>query len=118
MYEFPLSTEEELLQTQAKELSDGPVRDRAQRVDETESYPWDTVQDLVDAGFMGMTIPTQFGGRGMSYLDAVLVIEQLARNCGITGRIVVEANMGGRRRCDGLRNGRAEADGRLARAQW
>jgi alkylation response protein AidB-like acyl-CoA dehydrogenase len=31
----------------------------------------------------------------MSYLDAVLVIEQLARNCAITGRIVVEANMGG-----------------------
>jgi alkylation response protein AidB-like acyl-CoA dehydrogenase len=53
------------------------------------------VQDLVDAGFMGMTIPTQFGGRGLSYLDAVLVIEQLSRNCGITGRIVVEANMGG-----------------------
>ncbi len=94
MYEFPLSTEEELLQAQAKELSDGPVRERAQRVDETESYPWDTVQDLVDAGFMGMTIPTRFGGRGMSYFDAVLVIEQLARNCGITGRIVVEANMG------------------------
>ena len=61
---------------------------------ETESYPWDTVGDLVEAGFMGMTIPAQFGGRGLSYLDAVLVIEQLSRSCGVTGRIVVEANMG------------------------
>lgn len=95
MYAFPLSTAQEQLQAQARELSDGPVRDRARRVDETESYPWDTVQELVDAGFMGMTIPAQFGGRGLSYLDAVLVIEQLSRNCGITGRIAVEANMGG-----------------------
>jgi len=95
VYAFPLSIEQERLQAHAKELSDGPVRDRARTVDETESYPWNTVQDLVDAGLMGMTIPAEFGGRGLSYLDAVLVIEQLSRNCGITGRIVVEANMGG-----------------------
>ena len=43
---------------------------------------------------MGMTIPTAYGGRGASYLDAVLVIEEMAKCCGITGRIVVEANMG------------------------
>ena len=29
-----------------------------------------------------------------SYLDAVLVIEEMAKCCGVTGRIVVEANMG------------------------
>jgi 3-sulfinopropanoyl-CoA desulfinase len=32
--------------------------------------------------------------QGDSYLDAVLVIEEMAKCCGITGRIVVEANMG------------------------
>lgn len=95
MYQYPLTDAQSALQAQARELSDGQVRDRAQKVDATESYPWDTVQDLVEAGFMGMTIPARFGGRGLSYFDAVLVIEQLARNCGVTGRIVVEANMGG-----------------------
>lgn len=95
MYEFPLSDAQATLQAQARELSDGVVRDRAEKTDATESYPWDTVRDLVEAGFMGMTIPTRFGGRGLTYFDVVLVIEQLARNCGVTGRIVVEANMGG-----------------------
>ena len=33
-------------------------------------------------------------GKGASYLDAVLVIEEMAKCCGVTGRIVVEANMG------------------------
>jgi alkylation response protein AidB-like acyl-CoA dehydrogenase len=34
-----------------------------------------------------MTIPPDHGGRGASYLDAVLVIEEMAKCCGITGRI-------------------------------
>jgi hypothetical protein len=41
-----------------------------------------------------MTIPAAYGGQGASYLDAVLVIEEMAKRCGVTRRIVVEANMG------------------------
>ncbi len=89
-------TDEQLkLQSQARDLANGFVRDRAAEVDRTEEYPWDVVEQLTEAGFMGMTIPKAYGGRGLTYFDAVLVIEQLARNCGVTGRIVVEANMGG-----------------------
>src|SRR5205823_2365839 len=35
-----------------------------------------------------------YGGGGLGYFDAVLVIEQIAQACGVSGRIVVEANMG------------------------
>lgn len=92
---FDLTKDQQALQQAAKTLSDSHVRDRAAEVDRSEEYPWDTVEKLTKAGFMGMTIPTEFGGRGLSYFDAVLVIEQMARNCGVTARIVVEANMGG-----------------------
>jgi alkylation response protein AidB-like acyl-CoA dehydrogenase len=44
---------------------------------------------------MGMTIPKAYGGKGLTYFDAVLVIEQIGRNCGVSARIIVEANMGG-----------------------
>jgi alkylation response protein AidB-like acyl-CoA dehydrogenase len=43
---------------------------------------------------MGYTIPKELGGAGGSLLDAALVVEEMARVCGVTGRIVVEANMG------------------------
>jgi alkylation response protein AidB-like acyl-CoA dehydrogenase len=36
----------------------------ATETDRTETYPWDNVAKLRDAGFMGMTIPTSLGGRG------------------------------------------------------
>ena len=70
------------------------ARARAADVDRSEAYPWDNVAALTDAGFMGMTIPHQYGGQGRGYMDAVLVIEELAKACGVTGRIAVEANMG------------------------
>jgi alkylation response protein AidB-like acyl-CoA dehydrogenase len=41
-----------------------------------------------------MTIPTALGGQGRSYLDAVLVIDEMAQVCGPSARIVVECNMG------------------------
>ena len=34
---------------------------------------------------MGMTIPEEYGGQGLTYMDAVLVIEEMAKVCGVTG---------------------------------
>ncbi len=92
--DFELTAAQQDLVGRARELARGPVAARAAEIDRTEQYPWDTVALLRDAGFFGMTIPPAYGGQGLSYLDAVLVIEEMAQCCGITGRIVVEANMG------------------------
>ena len=92
--EYGLSAEQIKLQAQAKELAETVIAPRAAEVDRSEQYPWDNVNALKDAGFMGMTIPKSLGGPGRSFLDAALVIEQMAKVCGVTGRISVEANMG------------------------
>ncbi len=90
----PLSEAQKTLQNQARALAEAEFRPRAAEIDRTEEYPWDNVAKLRDAGFMGMTIPKAYGGRGLGYLDAVLVNEEMARCCGVMGRITVEANMG------------------------
>jgi alkylation response protein AidB-like acyl-CoA dehydrogenase len=91
---YDLTDDQKLLQARAEEIATEAIQPRAARIDESEEYPWDNIQTLNDAGFMGMTIPENLGGQGRNYLDAVLVIEQMAKVCGISGRIVVEANMG------------------------
>jgi hypothetical protein len=90
-----LTKTQELLQLKARDLAQSVIKDRAAEVDRSEAYPWNNIEALTQAGFMGMTIPKEFGGRGLGYMDAVLVIEEMAKVCGVTGRIVVEANMGG-----------------------
>ena len=91
---FELTDARKTLQQRARALAEGEIAARAADVDRSEQYPWDNVEALRKAGFMGMTIPEAYGGPGLAYLDAVLVIEEMAKACGVTGRIVVEANMG------------------------
>ncbi len=94
MSELGLSEPEIALQASAREFATGVVLPRSAEVDLAGEYPWDIVKQLTEAGFMGMTVPRELGGQGRSFLEAVLVIEQMARVCTVTGRIVVEANMG------------------------
>lgn len=89
-----LTTDQQNLQAAARELATQEIAPRAAAVDASEQYPWENVSALRSAGFMGMTVPTAYGGGGRSFLDAVLVIEEMARVCGVSGRIAVEANMG------------------------
>jgi 3-sulfinopropanoyl-CoA desulfinase len=89
-----LSREEITLQARARAFSQAVARPRAAAIDRDEQYPWDIVKALTQAGFVGMTIPTALGGQGRSFLDAVLVIEEMAKSCTVTARIVVETNMG------------------------
>jgi len=89
-----LSSDEQALQARARAFAEKVVRPRAAEIDASEQYPWDVVSALAEAGFLGMTIPVAYGGQGRSFLDAVLVIEEMARCCTVTARIVVETNMG------------------------
>ncbi|MBM9463460.1 acyl-CoA dehydrogenase family protein [Aeromicrobium sp. YIM 150415] len=81
------------LQARAREVA-ATFYDRATEIDETEEYPFQNAKDLAAAGFMGLTIPTEYGGPGGSLLDVVVVIEEIAKACGVSGRIVVDGNLG------------------------
>ncbi len=75
---FELSETRKQLRDAASKLAQKMIAPRAADIDRTEEYPWDNVRALTKAGFMGMTIPEAYGGPGMNYLDAVLVIEEMA----------------------------------------
>ena len=92
--DFELTADQQALRTRARDLADSVIAERAARWDANEEYPWDNVKDLVAAGFMGMTIPREHGGGDRPLLDVVLVIEEIARACGVSARIVVEGNLG------------------------
>ena len=91
---FELTETQKQLQATAWEFTKKEIAPRAAEVDRTEQYPWENVKQLTKQGFMGMTVPQEYGGPGMTYLDVLLVIEEIAKVCGVSARIVVEANMG------------------------
>ena len=91
---FQLNDDQLKIRDTAKHLANNYFKSRAAEIDRSEEYPWDNVEILTKAGFMGMTIPKQHGGLGLPYMDVVLVVEEIAKVCGVTARIVVEGNMG------------------------
>ncbi|MBJ3776751.1 3-sulfinopropanoyl-CoA desulfinase [Acuticoccus mangrovi] len=78
----------------ARQLAATCFAARAAMWDRTRDYCWQNVAELAEAGLMGMTIPTAYGGRGASFLEVCGVIEEVAKACTLTARVVVEANMG------------------------
>ncbi len=89
-----LNDDQKAIQAAAVKLAEEVIKPRAAGVDRSEQYPWENVKALTEAGFMGATIPKAYGGLGLSYMDMVLVVEAIARVCGVSARIVVEGNMG------------------------
>lgn len=90
----PLPPPRRALRDRVRHLAETVIAPRAAEIDRTEAYPWDNVGALRAAGLLGYTIPAELGGGGGDFLDAAIIIEELARVCGVTGRIAVETNMG------------------------
>lgn len=91
---YDITPEQRNLQARARELAQTKFAPTAAETDRTEEYPWKNIELMREAGFMGMTLPKSLGGQGRSYLDAVIVVEEMAKACATMGRITVEANMG------------------------
>ncbi|MCO6493775.1 MAG: acyl-CoA dehydrogenase family protein [Phaeodactylibacter sp.] len=92
--DFQLSEAQRRLVAEAREFAQSEIAPYAARWDQDEHIPRRQIQKYADAGYFGMTFPTQYGGRGLSTLDAVLAIEEVARHCGISARLIVDHNFG------------------------
>ncbi len=91
---FEPSEQQRVLVAKAREFALKEVAPYAAKWDQDEHIPREQIQKYADAGYFGMTIPTECGGQGLSTLDAILVIEEIARHCGISGRLIVDHNFG------------------------
>jgi 3-sulfinopropanoyl-CoA desulfinase len=88
-----LTKEQAALRDRAREVAREAAAQAAE-TDRSGQYPWPMVRRMTEAGFMGLTIPREWGGPGGSVMDAVLVVEEFSKACAVSGRIAVEANMG------------------------
>ena len=57
-------------------------------------FPAENMKLLGDLGLLGISLPEEYGGGGRPELDAILVIEQLAWGCPVTGARAVMAMTG------------------------
>ncbi len=58
--------------------------ERAFAIDEAASFPVDNYKDLAAEGFMTLTVPEEFGGKGFSLGEYAMVGAEIAKYCGAT----------------------------------
>lgn len=79
-----MNAEHSDLQEMAKGLAQTYLKPGAQEIDAQRRFPAEGLQAIARAELSGLLVPEQFGGRGASLTDLVLVCEQLGWACAST----------------------------------
>jgi alkylation response protein AidB-like acyl-CoA dehydrogenase len=77
--DFRLSADQELLRRSVREFAETEIRPHVRDWDEKQHFPTELVPRLAELGLLGIQIPEQYGGAGMSAVDYCICIEELAR---------------------------------------
>jgi acyl-CoA dehydrogenase len=90
MVDFALTEEQEELRRVAREFAQNEIAPVAMLFDKTGEFPWEVYRKAYDIGLMNVSMPTTYGGGGLSAIECCLVIEELGAACaGITTSIMV-----------------------------
>ncbi|MGB3861813.1 MAG: acyl-CoA dehydrogenase family protein [Candidatus Aminicenantaceae bacterium] len=81
MIDFSLTEEQKALQEMAREFALKEMRPNAAKYDKGDEFSEDVMQKAFEVGFLNCTIPTEYGGGGLSDIDTVIISEELAAGC-------------------------------------
>lgn len=90
--DFDLSPEESALEARARDFALREVEPRAAKADETGALAPEVIDALGREGFLGLLVPTEYGGAGSSMLGFAAALTQLAHACASTGALVALQN--------------------------
>src|SRR5689334_18100341 len=86
-------TEEQLeIKRIAREFAEREIRPHVMEWDEHQTFPAAVLKDLGQLGFLGVLIPSEYGGAGLGYTEYVTIVEELSRVDGSVGISVAAHN--------------------------
>jgi hypothetical protein len=75
--DFALSDDQKQIQEMVRDFATSDIKPHLGEWDEAQHFPVDTFKKAGELGLLGVTIPEEYGGAGLSYVDYVNVIEEL-----------------------------------------
>jgi alkylation response protein AidB-like acyl-CoA dehydrogenase len=76
--DFRLTDEQKQIKQMVKDFAESEIKPHLMEWDEAQKFPLETVKKLGELGMLGAIFPEEYGGAGLSYIDYVNVIEELA----------------------------------------
>ena len=88
-----LTGEQKAIQNMALDFAMAEMAPHAMRWDEEKIFPTDVLRELAKLGFAGVYVGEEYGGSGLSRLEAALVFEALSAGCTSTAAYLTIHNM-------------------------
>ena len=76
----------------ARDFAIQHIKPHVMEWDETQEFPLHIFKQLGQLGMMGVFVPEQYGGAGLSYFEYKTVIEEISKVCGSIGLSVAAHN--------------------------
>ena len=91
--DLELTPEQSELRNMARNFSIKELAPNAAKWDHEKIFPTDILKKAGELGFMGIYTPEEFGGIGLTRLDAAIIFEELAGGCTSTAAYMTIHNM-------------------------
>ena len=88
MVDFSLNEEQRAVRESAREFAEAEIAPIAREAEDSGTWPEDVWEEAVEAGFVGVRIPQEYGGAGMGMLESAIVAEEFSRvDAGVSAAI-------------------------------
>ncbi|MFM9911418.1 MAG: acyl-CoA dehydrogenase family protein [Chitinophagaceae bacterium] len=69
----------------ARDFAHQSIKPFVMQWDESQEFPLSVFKEMGKLGLMGVLVPEQYGGSGLSYFEYVAIIQEIAKVCGSIG---------------------------------
>lgn len=90
--EFNHSENQKMIAQTVRDFAEKEIRPNVMKWDESQEFPRDLFRKAGELGLMGVLVPEQYGGAGLSYFEYISVIVEIAKVCGSIGLSVAAHN--------------------------
>jgi hypothetical protein len=78
---FGLSDDLLAIKSLAESFANTEIRPYALHFDESQEFPHEIFAKLGELGFLGILVPTEYGGSGLGYQEYAIIVEAIANAC-------------------------------------
>ena len=89
---FALTEEQEAVRAMVRDFARTEIAPHVKEWDEAQIFPRDVIAKLGALGMLGVLVPEEWGGAGLSYIDYIHVVDELSRVDGSVGLSVAAHN--------------------------
>ncbi len=77
--DFELTDEMKMLKQSVRDFALAEILPKVMEYDEAQQFPVSIIHTMGTLGFLGAAVPSEFGGRGLSPVHFVIIMEELSR---------------------------------------